>query len=146
MGMAYAAAGFGNEFDQARQMLNQSQQALSSLKENGGKLDILVAIAQSAAALHDLMLARDAVAKGLDLGEQTYEDSRKQHLDWPAYSWDGLDDLQKLVEIGTKVDAAHVVARILAIRDSIYGAYLLVSAARGLDEDKIGGWGEAFAR
>jgi hypothetical protein len=145
MGMAYAAAGFGNKPDQARQMLNQSQQALSSLKEYGEKLDILVAIAQSAAALHDLTLARDAVAKGLDLGEQTYEDSRKQHPDWPAYSWDGLDDLQKLVEIGTKVGAAHVVGRILTIRDSILRAYLLVSAARGLDEDKVGRWREAFA-
>lgn len=144
MGMAYAAAGFENKPEQARQMLSQSQQALSSLKSNDDKLAVLVAIAQSAAALHDGAMARDAVEKGLDLGEQVYEDSRKEHPDWPAYSWDGQDDLQKLVEIGTKMDAAHVVGRIQAIRDSILQAYLLVSAARGLDEDKAGGWGAAF--
>jgi len=73
MGMAYAAAGFRNQPEQARQMLNQSGQTMSSLKSKAEKLQIQVAIAQSAASLDDFALAREAVEKGLDLGEQVYE-------------------------------------------------------------------------
>jgi len=129
-------AGFENKPEQARQMLNQSQQTMSSLKSKEEKLEILVAIAQSAASLQDFTLARQAVEKGLDLGVQVYEDSRKQHPDWPAYSWDGQDDMQKLAEIGTRLDVVHIVARIHAIQESLLQAYLLVSLSRGLDEGK----------
>lgn len=145
MGMAYAAAGFRNQPEQARQMLNQSGQTMSSLKSKAEKLEIQVAIAQSAASLGDFALAREIVEKGLDLGEQVYGDSRKEHPDRPAYSWDGLDDMQKLAEVGARIDPVHVVGRIHAIEDSLLQAYLLVSVSRGLDEGRVGGREEEFA-
>jgi hypothetical protein len=144
MGMAYAAAGFGDHPDQALQMLSQSQQSLAAMKKSGEKLDTYVAIAESAASLHDLALARDAVEKGLDLGEQAYEESRKEHPEWHGYEWDGQDAMQKLTEIGTRLDPTHVIGRVQAIRDHTLQGYMLVSAARALDEDKVGGWGSAF--
>jgi len=144
MGMAYAAAGFGNHPDQALQMLNQSQQSLAFMKKSGEKLNTYVAIAESAASLHDLALARDAVEKGLDLGEQTYEDSRKEHPERHGYAWDGQDAMQKLTEIGARLDPTYVVGRIQAIRDHALQGFMLVSAARALDEDKVGGWGSTF--
>ncbi len=145
IGMAYAAAGFGDHPDQALGMLHQSQQSLASMKKAGEKLDTYVAIAESAASLHDLPLARDSIGKGLDLGEQACEESRKEHPEWHVYSWDGMDAMQKLTEIGTRLDPTHVIGRIQAIRDHTLQGYMLVSAARALDEDKVGGWGAAFA-
>ncbi len=145
MGMAYAAAGFESHPDQALEMLNQSQQSLAAMKKSNEKLDTYVAIAESAASLHDLALARDAVEKGLDLGEQAYEESRKEHPEWHGYEWDGQEAMQKLTEIGTRLDATQVIGRIQAIRDHTLQGYMLVSAARALDEDKVGGWGSAFA-
>jgi hypothetical protein len=145
VGMAYAAAGFGNHPDQARQMLDQSQQSLAGMKKSGEKLDTYVAIAESAWSLHDFALALEAVEKGLDLGEEAYEESRKQHADWHAYQWEGMDAAQKLVEIGTRMNAVRVVARVEAIRDHSLQGYLLVSAARAMDEDGVGGWAKAFA-
>jgi hypothetical protein len=144
MGMAYAAAGFGDHPDQALQMLTQSQQSLAAMKKSGEKLDTYVAIAESAASLHDLALARDAVEKGLDLGEQAYEESKKEHPEWHVYQWDGQDAMQKLTEIGIRLDPIHVIGRVQAIRDHTLQGYMLVSAARALDEDKVGGWGSAF--
>lgn len=144
MGMAYAAAGFGDHPDQALQMLSQSQKSLAAMKKNGEKLETYVAIAESAASLHDLALTRDAVEKGIDLGEQAYEESRKEHPEWHVYEWDGQDAMQKLTEIGTRLDSTHVVGRIQAIRDHTLQCYMLVAAARALDEDKFGGWGSAF--
>ena len=143
-GMSYAAAGFGNHPDQARQMLNQSQQSLAALNKSGEKLDTYVAIAESAASLHNLAMARDAVENGLDLGEQAYEDLRKEHPERHAYAWDGQDAMQKLAEIGTRLDPAHVVGRIEAIRDHTLQGYMLVSAARALDAGSAGGWMKAF--
>lgn len=144
VGMAYAAAGFGNHPDQAMQMLGQSQQSLAGMKKNGEKLDTYVAIAESASSLHDFALARDAAEKGLDLGEEAYEESRKEHSDWHAYQWEGMDAAQKLVEIGTRIDAARTVGRVEAIRDHTLQGYMLVSVARAMDEDGVGGWTKAL--
>ncbi len=144
MGIAYAAAGFGDHPDQALQMLNQSQQSLASMKKASDKLDTYVAIAESAASLHDLALAKDSVEKGLDFGEQAYEESRKEHPEWHVYEWDGMDAMQKLTEIGTRLDAVHVVGRIESIHDHALQGYMLVSAARALDAGSAGGRMKAF--
>lgn len=144
MGMAYAAAGFGNKPDEALEMLKQSQRSLASIKKNGEKLETYVAIAESAASLHDLALARESVEKGLELGEQAYEEARKEHPEWHSYEFDGMDAVQKLVEIGMKMDPPHIVGRIEAVRDHALQGYMLVSAARAIDEDKVGGWSAAF--
>ncbi len=144
MGMAYAAAGFGDHPDQALQMLSQSQKSLAAMKKSGEKLDTYVAIAESAAALHDLAMARDAVEKGLDLGEQAYGESRKEHPERHGYDWDGQDAMQKLTEIGTRLDAVHVVGRVESIHDHTLQGYMLVSAARALDAGSAGGWMKAF--
>jgi hypothetical protein len=144
MGMAYAAAGFGNKPDQALEMLKQSQQSLASMKKNGEKLETYEAIAESAVSLHDLALARESVEKGLDLGEQAYEETRKEHPEWHSYEFEGMDAMQKLVEIGMKMDPPHIVGRIETIRDHALQGYMLVSAARALDEDKFGAWPSAF--
>ncbi|HKS76723.1 MAG TPA: hypothetical protein VJQ82_26140 [Terriglobales bacterium] len=144
MGLAYAAAGFGNHPEQASQLLSQSQQSLSSMKRDDEKLEAFVAIAQSAASLHDIPRAREAVEKGLDLGEQVYEESRKQHPEWPVYSWEGQEDVQKLTELGTRIDAAQTVGRVEQIHDHALQAYLLIAASRALDEKSAGGWRDAF--
>jgi hypothetical protein len=114
------------------------------MKKNGEKLETYEAIAESAVSLQDLALARESVEKGLDLGEQTYEEARKEHPERHGYAWDGMDAMQKLVEIGTRMDAVHVITRIEAIRDHALQGSMLVSASRAMDEDKLGGWPSAF--
>jgi len=69
--------------------------------------------------------------------------SLRRHLtdsDWHAYQWEGMDAAQKLVEIGTRIDAAHTVGRVEAIRDHTLQGYMLVSVARATDENGVGGW------
>jgi hypothetical protein len=140
MGMAYAAAGFGNKPDQALTMLKQSQDGLSSLKKDNEKLETYAAIAESAASLHDPVLVRDAVEKGLDLGEQAYAEASKEHPEWHVYEFSGMGAMERLAEMGMRTDARHVIGRIETIRDHALQAYMLVSAARGIDEKKSGGW------
>jgi hypothetical protein len=144
IGIAYAAAGFGNHPDQALQMLNQSQQSLASMKKSGEKLDTYVAIAESAVSLRDLALARDAVENGFELGEQAYEESRKEDPECNFIDWDGQDAMQKLTEIGTRLDSIHMISRVQAIRDHTLQGYMLVAASRAIDENRIGGWASAF--
>ncbi len=144
MGLAYAAAGFGNHPDQASQMLKQSLQSLADMKTSSEKLQTYTAIAQSAASLHNVELLREAMDKGLSAGEQAYEEGRKEHPERRAYDWDGYEAMQKLTEIGTRADAKFVVGRLEDFRDTALQAYMLVSAARAVDEDSVGGWVKAF--
>ena len=107
---------------------------ISRIKDPVAKLRALAALAQAAAAKHDLKTLRTTLGEGFDLGQELFERDSSAHPGELSYQLKGFDELGTLTQAGVRADPDATLALIATVQDQLLQAYLPIEAAEALSE------------
>ncbi len=117
-------------------LIEEIKRNYSEINEPRDKEDVLVAIAESQAAVGDIAAFRETMRVAFELGEELYQEDVDLHPQKPSFFNSALHGLSRLVITGTLVDTDNTTSTILHLQDMTLQSYLLVDMAEGLNRDQ----------
>jgi hypothetical protein len=116
----------------ASALLAQAKEATLQLSDLSQKESALAALSRAASTTRDVVLFREIFARAFDLGEELFQEDLDSHPGQTGISADVYPDLATLVEMGISVNDNATISRVLACKNEVLQAYLLIDAARAL--------------
>lgn len=106
--------------------------AVANFRDNSAKVEVLTALARTAAALDKRSEARSALVDGLDLGLEILRRDLDAHPGMPLRLTSTFDSLHELTELGMELDHEGTVRRVWSLQDKGLRAHLLLVVAQAL--------------
>ena len=139
---AQMAGNFGqNNPQQATVLLDQARQTLDQLQDPLGQLKVLASLAQGSYATGHRDDAAKYMERGFTLGDEVVRQDFDDHPDRSVTSLNGVNELVNLTRTAMKIDPRGTVVRITGVRYPLLRAYLTLSAAEALQQDRRFGQG-----
>lgn len=118
----------------AKQLLSEAEKNEHGIKEPLSRLAALVALAKSAASLHDYTSMNKWMSEAFSLGEELLSEDLDKHPGKAVYSAAGVDQLGALTNIAVQVNFPETMSRLGHLKNEILQAYLLIDGAEGLQK------------
>jgi hypothetical protein len=118
----------------ANRLYSQEISELQNLTNGKDKLHALVALARAADAIHDSENFKTFSFAALDLGAQLFEQDSRIRPTLRTNRRDSYQALKEIARFGTAHGLGSLVTQIRQIPDIALKAYLLISAAQGMDD------------
>lgn len=137
--LALTAAHSGTT-DPARttKLIDQSQQAVTSIHNKADKVRALVALAEALAARSDTPAVRKSLKEAFDLGTEILQEDLDAHPAKHLILAKAFDDLALATSLGVRVDKEYTLAYLSSLQNQLLQAQLLVDASRSMyDSEKV---------
>ena len=113
-------------------LLDRSWDDMSKITDHERRLSVLASITEAASTVGDISKANEASRRGLDLGQELFEEFNETHPACPADQIPILGDYAKLVQLLAERDLRAAKRYVLTVENEPLRALLLVSIAERL--------------
>lgn len=136
-GLSTLASSFGrSDPAKGKTLLDEAEKNARDTKDSAHRLAALVALAKSAASLHDHDLAAKWMDEAFNLGEEILNEDLEVHPGKAVYMAKGLDALSELTSMAVQMDFYDAMARLEHVRNERLQAYLFIAAAEGMQKSR----------